>query len=128
MTKEEQFEQFWKIYPRRIGKGAARKSFEKALKLESFDGIMAGLHRQLPYYASKEQQFIPHPTTWLNQERWADEPQPIQSKTGRRTISDAARDFLTSNDYRSDAFGLPSLIDNGPGYADQSLSHGIRRH
>jgi hypothetical protein len=109
MSKEEQFEQFWKVYPRRIGKGAARKSFEKALKLESFDGIMAGLQRQLAYYASKEPQFIPHPTTWLNQERWSDEPQPIQRSTARRTISDAARDFLTSNDYRGDAFGLPSI-------------------
>lgn len=109
MTREEQFETFWKIYPRRIGKGAARKSFEKALKLESFDGIMAGLQRQLAYYSSKEQQFIPHPTTWLNQERWSDEPQPIQSNTGRRTIADAARDFLTSNDYRGDAFGVPSI-------------------
>jgi hypothetical protein len=109
VSKEDQFETFWRTYPRRIGKGAARKSFEKALKLESFDGIMTGLHRQLSYYASKEQQFIPHPTTWLNQERWSDEPQPIQSKSGRRTISDAARDFLTSNDYRGDAFGLPSI-------------------
>ena len=77
--------------------------------LESFDGIMTGLHRQLSYYASKEQQFIPHPTTWLNQERWSDEPQPIQRTTGRRTIADAAREYLTSNDYRGDAFGLPSI-------------------
>ncbi len=109
MTREEQFETFWRTYPRRIGKGAARKSFEKALRLESFDGIMSGLQRQLSYYSSKEQQFIPHPTTWLNQERWSDEPQPIQSNTGRRTIADAARDFLTSNDYRGDAFGVPSI-------------------
>lgn len=109
MTREDQFETFWRTYPRRIGKGAARKSFEKALKLESFDAIMAGLQRQLSYYASKEQQFIPHPTTWLNQERWSDEPQPIERNTGRRTIADAARDFLTSNDYRGDAFGVPSI-------------------
>jgi hypothetical protein len=109
MTREDQFESFWTTYPRRIGKGAARKSFEKALKLESFDGIMSGLRRQLAYYSSKEQQFIPHPTTWLNQERWSDEPQLIQSNTGKRTIADAARDFITSNDYRGDAFGFPSI-------------------
>lgn len=108
MTKEEQFEQFWKAYPRRIGKGAARKSFEKALKLESFDGIMAGLHRQMAYYASKEQQFIPHPTTWLNQERWSDEPQPIQQK--KRTVADAAREFIerSASDYGS-PFRFPSI-------------------
>lgn len=44
----EQFEQFWKSYPRRIGKGAARKAFEKALKLASFEEVMTGLHRQIP--------------------------------------------------------------------------------
>lgn len=77
-TQLDQFERFWRTYPRRIGKGAARKSFEKSLKLASFEEIMAGLQRQLSYYATKEQQFIPHPTTWLNQERWADEPQVPQ--------------------------------------------------
>lgn len=110
MTREDQFETFWRAYPRRIGKGAARKSFDKALKLESFDGIMAGLQRQLAYYASKEQQFIPHPTTWLNQERWSDEPQPItQRNPARRTTWDAARDINTRLDHLNASFGLPQL-------------------
>lgn len=80
-----QFEQFWKSYPRRVGKGAARKAFEKALRLTSFDEIMSGLIRQLSYYASREPQFIPHPTTWLNQERWSDEPQPVQRYQPRQS-------------------------------------------
>ena len=29
--------------------------------------------------------------------------------TGRRTIADAARSFITSHDYSRDAFGVPSL-------------------
>jgi hypothetical protein len=94
-TQMDQFEQFWRAYPRRIGKGAARKAFEKALKLATVEEIMTGLSRQLSYYASREQQFIPHPTTWLNQERWADEPQAVQryqTQQPRRT-GDMA-DFL----------------------------------
>jgi hypothetical protein len=102
----ENFEEFWRNYPRRIGKGAARKSYEKAIKVATFSEIMRGLLSQIAYYASKDAQFIPHPSTWLNQERWSDEVQPPQRNTGRRSFADAARDF---NDYRSDAFGLPSI-------------------
>jgi hypothetical protein len=102
------FDAFWSVYPRRVGKGAARKSFEKALKIASADEIMSGLRRQLPYYSTREHQFIPHPSTWLNQERWSDDPQPVRSNTGRRTIADAARD-LASYDYSRDAFGLPRV-------------------
>ncbi|MEN3145714.1 hypothetical protein ABCW43_00205 [Neorhizobium sp. IRAMC:178] len=111
MTKEQldQFETFWRTYPRRIGKGAARSKFERALKITSFEEIMAGIRRQLAYYASREQQFIPHPATWLNQERWSDEPQPPANNNHRRTIRDAARDLEASFDYRGDALGFPSI-------------------
>src|SRR3546814_5923553 len=37
------FETFWQSYPRRIGKGCARRAYEKARKLASHDDIMAGL-------------------------------------------------------------------------------------
>lgn len=92
-NQTEQFERFWNAYPRRIGKGAARKAFEKALKLATGDEIMTGLRRQASYFASQEQRFIPHPTTWLNQERWADEPQPVQRYQAPRRSGDMA-DFL----------------------------------
>ena len=107
MTKEDQFEAFWKMYPRRIGKGTARKAFDKALKLAPADEIIRGLAYQLPYYASKESQFIPHPSTWLNGERWADEPQmPEQKTAGRRTAADAARDFNARFDHLDTSFGV----------------------
>lgn len=105
----QQFEQFWAAYPRRIGKGAARRSFERALRLATFEDIMTGLNRQSQYYASKEAQFIPHPTTWLNQERWSDDPQPIANQNQRRTIADAANDFNARYRDLGAAFGLPSI-------------------
>ena len=98
----QSFEAFWKAYPRRVGKGAARKAYEKAIKIATPDEIMAGLIRQLAYYATREQQFIPHPSTWLNGERWDDEPQIPQQRP--RTLSDAARDlsdmFAGRDDWR----------------------------
>lgn len=71
---DDRFEQFWQAYPRRIGKGCARRAYEKARKLASHDDIMAGLRRFIqaePWHG--DIQFCPHPSTWLNQERWEDE-------------------------------------------------------
>lgn len=66
------FDAFWSRYPRRVGKLAAMKAYEKALKLASHEQIMAGveLYRQHP---PSEAQYIAHPSTWLNQGRWLDE-------------------------------------------------------
>lgn len=76
------FDRFWSAYPRKIGKGAARKSYERALKKVSHEIIMHGLSQQLPDMQSKEKQFIPHASTWLNQERWEDEPEEPNSMAG----------------------------------------------
>ncbi|QIG75056.1 hypothetical protein EVC14_058 [Rhizobium phage RHph_I3_18] len=123
------FADFYTQFPRKKARGDAQKAWDQAMKKGySADEIMAGLMRNLADLQRREPQFIPYPATWLRSESFFDEPDPIRSNTGRRTIADAAREFLTSNDYRGDAFGLPSLIDNGPGYADQGISHGIRRH
>jgi hypothetical protein len=112
MTKEqlEQFEAFWRTFPRRVGKGAARKAYEKAIKIAPPDEIMTGLAKQLEYLESRPMEFRPHPSTWLNQERWSDEPQPIANNNQRRTITDVARDFIerSNNDSRS-PFGIPYL-------------------
>lgn len=67
------FEHFWQIYPRKIGKGAAKIAFDKASKKEHGHVIL----QVAESYANKpdlpDLQFIPHPSTWLNQERWNDD-------------------------------------------------------
>lgn len=70
---------FWSAYPRRVGKDAAAKAFSKALpRIDDPDPlavILAGIERALPGW--DDQRFIPHPSTWLTQGRWADDaPEP----------------------------------------------------
>lgn len=73
------FGDFWSIYPRKIAKRVAEKSWLKELKKGvSPIEIIEGLKRQLPYFATKDEQFIPHASTWLNQARYEDEVQPIR--------------------------------------------------
>jgi hypothetical protein len=67
------FDEFWQAYPRKIGKAAAQKAYAKAVKQSGHGEIMEGLNSQLPSISAKEVQFQPHPSTWLNQGRWADQ-------------------------------------------------------
>ena len=82
------FEQFWSAFPRKVGKGAARKAFAHAITLTTLDAMLAALRWQVtqPQWIRDGGDYIPHPATWLNQERWEDEPmeQPqVQGKTAR---------------------------------------------
>lgn len=76
MDQTKLFDEFWKLYPRKIKKKAARKSFER-LKPDNelFDKIMFGLERYNLLWEGKqtELEFIPHASTWLNNERWEDD-------------------------------------------------------
>lgn len=85
MTREDAFELFWKAYPRRIGKGAARKAFERAITKAPLDEMLAAIDA---YIQNKPGwQDYCHPSTWLNQERWADEWEtPGPPSTGHALI------------------------------------------
>jgi hypothetical protein len=69
----EQFNQFWSVYPRKKGKGQARKAFEKALEKTDLQTILDGVHAYIANDVMDDPQFIAHPSTWLNGERWLDE-------------------------------------------------------
>lgn len=69
------FDDFWKAYPLKVGKGAAKKAFEKATRKIPATIIIRGAVR----YASdpnRLQEFTAHAATWLNAERWSDDPLP----------------------------------------------------
>jgi predicted transcriptional regulator len=74
---ERVFKEFWKLYPRKQGKGAGRKAFSKALKVVSAEELIAACQRfnddpNRPI----DTKFLPMPATWLNEERWGDDPYP----------------------------------------------------
>ena len=69
----EGFAEFWELYPRKVGKGAARSKWKIAVTKAPIDTILESLDAQLPTITAKETQYQAHPATWLHQERWADE-------------------------------------------------------
>ena len=60
-------------YPKKIGKAAAKKAFAK-VKVNINTLISAVEQQKLSDQWRKDNgQYIPNPTTWLNQGRWDDE-------------------------------------------------------
>ncbi len=73
---EKQFDQFYEKYPKKVKKQNVKKWFEKNKPSnELFSSMMNSLEQ---FRASNDWQkdggqFIPYPSTWLNQKRWEDE-------------------------------------------------------
>lgn len=73
------FDHFWKLYPRKVGKQAAMKSWAKLKPdLILFAEIEQALFvaKRSPDWLKSAGQFIPHPSVWLNGRRWEDEQDP----------------------------------------------------
>ena len=70
------FAEFWAQYPKKVGKGAAEKAFERIKPdKQTFDRMMEAISAQKRsrQWTENNGQYIPNPATWLNQRRWEDE-------------------------------------------------------
>ena len=72
-VQNEQFNKFWKKYPRKTAKAPAQKVFARALTKIGFEDMMNKLDIFINVNKNTKNQFLPHASTWLNQERWNDE-------------------------------------------------------
>jgi hypothetical protein len=91
------FAEFWKLYPRKVGKEAARKAWARAARKVNPDDIVLGAGRYARDPNLPPENFIPHPEKWLNDGRWADGPLPprgARSTPGRPTTDDRVREGL----------------------------------
>ena len=70
----DDFEEFWRIYPRHEDKKKAFKVWQTALKNgATADEIIAGAARYAKYRAGEPEQYTKHPATWLNGDCWENE-------------------------------------------------------
>jgi len=87
-----EFAEFWTVFPNKVGKRDAEKSFAAARLRADFASIMEGVRR---YAAKTDDRPWCNPTTFLNQDRWSDQPATAQSRpqTGPpRTVGDMFRE------------------------------------
>ena len=71
LTPSAEFMTFWSAYPNKVKKFEALKAWDKAIKTDDPSTIINGLRN---FKFPDDPQFNPHPSTWLNQKRWLDEP------------------------------------------------------
>lgn len=92
-SEPDGFADFYDRYPRKAARRAAAKAFAGAIRRgATLAEILAGLER---HRFSDDPQYQPHPATWLNQNRWLDEP------------AEPKRGF---QDEFADALNLPSFV------------------
>ena len=97
-SRASAFDAFWSAYPKKVGKGAAEKSFSKlstALLPQMLSAIDA--QKQSDQWKKDGGQFIPNPATWLNQRRWEDEL-PVEGETEKRHSAFQELEFENYND------------------------------
>ncbi|MEN6334078.1 MAG: helix-turn-helix domain-containing protein [Phycisphaerales bacterium] len=73
---EDGFDRFWRVYPKRVAKEAARKAFARIAPDDAMlDRMIAAVktQRDTNQWTKDGGQYIPHPATWLNAHRWEDE-------------------------------------------------------
>lgn len=79
-----QFVAFWKACPLKRDKRKALAAWERAIRRNSPEVILAGMERYRDD-PNREDGFTKYPSTWLNGDCWEDEPLPIRlSANGRR--------------------------------------------
>jgi hypothetical protein len=89
------FDDFWKLYPRKVAKRDAQKMWQRLKPAEQKMALDA-ISNHVKYWKLKmtEIDFIPHPSTWLNQGRFEDElvieePKPKEPKVNPWWATDA---------------------------------------
>jgi uncharacterized protein YdaU (DUF1376 family) len=70
-------EDIYLAYPRHVSKPQALKAITKALKKIGAEDLLQKVREYKASCAGREPQFIPHPATWFNGERWNDEQLPL---------------------------------------------------
>lgn len=76
ITYPADFEAFWAIYPRKVGKVEAAKAFAKAKGMIGHEDAAGVICAAATAYRTrmrgKDEQYVAHPSTWLHQGRWDD--------------------------------------------------------
>lgn len=71
----EEFNGWYAIYPKHVGRGAAVNAFMKARKNgATVEELTAGARNYVAERKGEDPKFTAAPATWLNQERWTDDP------------------------------------------------------
>jgi hypothetical protein len=106
-----QFEEFWALYPNKKGKGQAKTKWEQLCKTPlkkrpTWQKIKRAIIRQKRTEQWQDPQYIPWASTWLNQQRWLDDPAEMKSyhRQENQSQSKASSSTNASSEITVDTF------------------------
>ena len=82
------FDAWWAVYPRKVDKKPAHVAYDKAVPKVGDGKLyeMVELYRTATAtWKAEDRKYIPHPATWLNQERYHDDPSEWVDEKERST-------------------------------------------
>ena len=117
--RDDDFDKFWEAYPRKEGKQKAKSAFAKVtvpvqVLLEALDN-----HKASAQWTKDGGQFIPHPATWLNGQRWQDQMSPASA--ARKGVPMGSTGELGEAELRAieKMMGMqPNTVSKGGNYYD----------
>jgi len=107
---QQRFNEFWKAYPRKAGKGAAEKAWDRIKPTAELHSIILDAITQQKkslQWQRDNGQYIPHPSTWLNNKCWYDEPLKATNNKIKGISSDREYTEEFYEQFISSEFGRP---------------------
>jgi hypothetical protein len=85
----QRFELFWSAYPKKVSKAVAARIWDDLRPSQELTQTMLAAieqQKQSEQWKKDGGQFIPHPSTWLGQERWTDQPVTVCKKCNGKGV------------------------------------------
>ncbi len=83
------FERFWSMYPRKTDKGKAYTSWRLLCKCDdrpTWRDVKRAVLKQIKSERWQDEQYIPYPSTWLNDSHWLNDPAMMKTFQKRDEI------------------------------------------
>ena len=97
---EQQAEKIYKIYPKKVGKPDAIKAIKKAINKDGFKHIFEKTKLYAKQY-NGESRYIPHPSTFFNQECYNDDPS-VWSQNAKRASSQFKPQQISNDNFKTE--------------------------
>lgn len=93
----------YEAYPKKVGRPAALKAIANACRSIDADQLLELTAAYAKSVAGADLQFIPHPATWFNQERYNDDPK-TWTRSDSRDRTQSSRNAGTANEGKSSQY------------------------
>lgn len=100
---DSQFTLFWESYPKKVDKGKAFTAWTKlcnkpAKTRPTMQTLLKAIQEQKKSERWQDSQFIPLPTTWLNNNRWLDDPEEMKNFSFHQSENNGKKKFSESEE------------------------------